>query len=234
MKTIAALSLCLASASAFAPTTTRNSAVRSVAPLNAAVDDAFGISIETGNKCPPLGKLILQDAGPEGVKWFQNAELKHGRVAMVATIGFWVQKLGVHFPLYLGPSGSNGFHPESADNWLLSSTTGTTFADIAQAAPLDAINMVPAQGWFQIFLVAGWFECIAYDRQWAQEGSGEMIPGDYGYDPLGFTKKEGGIAGKDFESLRMKEIKNGRVAMMTIAAWVSNEAIPGALPTWHP
>jgi len=234
VKTIAALSLCLASASAFAPTTTRNSAVSSVAPLNAAVDDAFGISIETGNKCPPLGKLILQDAGPDGVKWFQNAELKHGRVAMVATIGFWVQKLGVHFPLYLGPSGSNGFHPESTDNWLLSSTTGTTFADIAQAAPLDAINMVPAQGWFQIFLVAGWFECIAYDRQWAQEGSGDMIPGDYGYDPLGFTKKEGGIAGKDFESLRMKEIKNGRVAMMTIAAWVSNEYIPGALPTWHP
>ena len=212
MKTIAALSLCLASASAFAPTSTRNSAV-SVAPLNAAVDDAFGISIETGNKCPPLGRLILEDAGPDGVKWFQNAELKHGRVAMVATIGFWVQKLGVHFPLYLGPSGSNGFHPESTDNWLLSSTTGTTFADIAQAAPLDAINMVPAQGWFQIFLVAGWFECIAYDRQWAQEGSGDMIPGDYGYDPLGFTKKEGGIAGKDFESLRMKEIKNGRVAM---------------------
>jgi len=23
-------------------------------------------------------------------------------------------------------------------------------------------------------------------------------------------------------------------AMMTIAAWVSNEAIPGALPVWHP
>jgi hypothetical protein len=213
MKTIAALSLCLASASAFAPTTTRNSAVN-VAPLNAAlIDDAFGISIETGNKCPPLGRKILEDAGPDGIKWFQNAELKHGRVAMVATIGFWVQKLGVHFPLYLGPSGSNAFHPESVDNdWLLSSSTGTTFADIAHAAPLDAINMVPAQGWFQIFLVAGWFECIAYNRQWA-EGSGDMIPGDYGYDPLGFTKKEGGIAGKDFESLRMKEIKNGRVAM---------------------
>ena len=23
-------------------------------------------------------------------------------------------------------------------------------------------------------------------------------------------------------------------AMMTIAAWASNEAIPGALPVWHP
>jgi len=236
MKTFAALSLCFASASAFAPTSTstsiRNTATSSSAPLNAFVDDAFGISIETGNKVPPLGRKILEDAGPDGVKWFQNAEIKHGRIAMVATIGFWVQKLGVHFPLYLGPSGSNGFNPADANNWLLSTTTGTTFADIAQASPLDAVSMVPEQGWAQIFLLAGWFECIAYQRQWADEG--EQIPGDYGYDPLGFTKKEGGIAGKDFESLRLKEIKNGRVAMLTIAAWVSNEYIPGALPTWHP
>ena len=221
MKTFAALSLCLASVSAFAPSSTssRSTATSSaalvitpgVAPLNAFVDSAFGVSIETGNKVPPLGRKILEDAGPDGVKWFQNAEIKHGRIAMVAVIGFWVQKLGVHFPLYLGPSGSNGFHPIEAHNWLLSTTTGITFQDIAQASPLEAVSMVPEQGWAQILLVAGWFECIAYQKQWADEG--EHIPGDYGYDPHGFTKKEGGIAGKDFESLRMKEIKNGRVAM---------------------
>jgi len=32
----------------------------------------------------------------------------------------------------------------------------------------------------------------------------------------------------------MKEIKNGRVAMLAIAGWVANEAIPGAFPVWHP
>jgi light-harvesting complex I chlorophyll a/b binding protein 1/light-harvesting complex I chlorophyll a/b binding protein 4 len=208
MKTFAAFSLCVASASAFAPAaTTRQS---SGVALNAAIDDAFGVSIETGNKCPPLGREILKDAGPDAVKWFQNSEIKHGRIAMVATIGFMVQKFGVHFPLYLGPSGSNGFHPESADAWLLSSTTGVTFSDIAAASPLDAVSMVPFAGWFQIFIVAGWFECIAYNRQWKE---GREIPGDYGYDPLGFTKRPGGIAGKDMEKIRMREIKNGRVAM---------------------
>jgi len=255
MKTFAVLSLCLAaSVSAFAPSScstssssrstssTSSSAAVTVVitqpvvahtTLHALVDSAFGVSIETGNKVPPLGRKILEDAGPDGVKWFQNAEIKHGRIAMVAVIGFWVQKLGVHFPLYLGPSGSNGFHPSEAHNWFLSTTTGMTFQDIAQASPLEAVSMVPEQGWAQIFLVAGWFECIAYQKQWADAGA-DTIPGDYGYDPLGFTKKEGGIAGKDFESLRLKEIKNGRVAMLTIAAWVSNECIPGALPTWHP
>jgi len=205
MKTAVALCL-VASASAFAPAQISQKSTA----LNALVDEAFGVSIETGNKCPPLGRNLLKDTGPDGIKWFQNAEIKHGRVAMVATIGFMVQKMGLHFPLYLGPSGSNCFSPESTDSWLLSSTSGTTFSELAHAAPLDAITMVPNAGLFQIFIVAGWFECIAYDRQWKQ---GRAIPGDYGYDPLGFTKKEGGIEGKDFESLRMKEIKNGRVAM---------------------
>lgn len=220
----------LAGASAFAPANVP--ARQTVAPVNmASIDEAFGVSIETGNKCPPLGARILQDTSPDALKWFQNAEIKHGRIAMVATIGFMVQKFGVHFPLYLGPTGSNAFHPASDEAWLLSSTTGVTFSDIATAAPLDAIKMVPMAGWLQIFFVAGWFECIAYERQWNRENP---IPGDYGYDPLGFTKREGGFESEELKSLRLKEIKNGRVAMMTIAAWVSNEAIPGALPVWHP
>lgn len=208
MKTIATLSLCLGAASAFAPSSITGSK-RDVA-LNSVIDKAFGVSIETGNKCPPLGARILEDAQPSALKWFQNAEIKHGRIAMVATIGFMVQKFGVHFPLYLGPSGSNAFSPESSDAWLLSSSSGVTFSDIAHAAPLDAIGMVPAAGWIQIFFAAGWFECIAYERQYNQ---GNEIPGDYGYDPLGFTKRAGGWDSKELTSLRLKEIKNGRVAM---------------------
>ena len=229
MKVIASLALLAASASAFAPIATPS--VNNVATQMAAIDEAFGVSIETGNKCPPIGAKILEDTGPDALKWFQNAEIKHGRIAMVATIGFLVQKTGVHFPLYLGPTGSNVFHPESTGTWMLSTSAGVSFSDIAAAAPLDAIKMVPAAGWLQIFAAAGLFEAAAFQRQWNEEG---RVPGDYGYDPLGFTKREGGFESEEITSLRMKEIKNGRVAMMTIAAWVSNEAIPGALPVWHP
>jgi len=229
MKVAATLLALLGATSAFAPSTTP-ARVANV-PQMSSIDDAFGVSTETGNKCPPLGRAILQDARPDALKWFQNAEIKHGRIAMVATIGFMVQKFGVHFPLYLGPTGSNVFHPASDEAWLLSSTTGVTFSDIAAAAPLDAIKMVPLAGWVQIFFVAGWFECVAYDRQWNKESA---VPGDYGYDPLGFTKQDGGLESDELKSLRLKEIKNGRVAMMSIAGWVANEAIPGAFPVWHP
>jgi hypothetical protein len=197
------------------------------------LDKVFGVSVETGGKCTPLGKALLSGAKPEAVKWFQNAEIKHGRIAMVAVIGFLVQKLGVHFPLYLGPTGSNCFNPASDEAWMISTSSGVTFSDIAAAAPLDAIKMVPGAGWLQIFVVAGWFECVAYNRQY-NPGFEDAIPGNYGYDPLGFTKREGGFDSPQIKSLRLKEIKNGRVAMLTIAAWVSNEFIPGAFPLWHP
>uniref|UniRef100_A0A7S2WN16 Plastid light harvesting protein n=1 Tax=Eucampia antarctica TaxID=49252 RepID=A0A7S2WN16_9STRA len=230
MKVIAALAL-LGSASAFAPAGVSTTRPAMVANKMSAVDEAFGVSVETGNRVPPLGRALLENAQPSAVKWFQNAEIKHGRIAMVATIGFLSQKLGVHFPLYFGPTGSNCFSPASDQAWLLSKTTGVTFSDIAAAAPLDAVKMVPLSGWAQIFFGAAVFECVAYHRQW---NLGAEIPGDYGYDPLGFTQREGGWDSKELTKLRMMEIKNGRVAMMTIAAWVSNEMIPGALPVWHP
>ena len=228
MKTCAILATLVASASAFAPAS--QSARTSVAK-NALIDDTFGISIETGNKCPPLGRAILETANENGIKWWQNAELKNGRVAMVATIGYMVQKWHVHMPLYLGPSGSNVFNPDSSKDWLLSSTTGVTFSDIAKADPLDAIGMIPSAGLVQILFAAGLFELTAWKRQW-NDGDANTIPGDYGYDPLGFTKREGGWDSAELKKLRMMEIKNGRVAMMAMAGWLSEESIPGSFPVW--
>ena len=69
--------------------------------------------------------------------------------------------------------------------------------------------MIPAAGWAQMVLAAGAFELTAWNRQWNE---GRPVPGDYGYDPLGFTRDDG-IASEKFEDLRIKEIKNGRLAM---------------------
>merc|ERR1719297_663394 len=97
------------------------------------IDDAFGVSLETGGKCTPLGAKILEGSQPAALKWFQNAEIKHGRIAMVAVLGFMNQKFGVHFPLYFGPTGSNVFSPTSDQAWFLSKSAGITFSDVAAA-----------------------------------------------------------------------------------------------------
>ncbi|CAB9497149.1 Fucoxanthin chlorophyll a c [Seminavis robusta] len=227
MKTVAfTLSMLAASAAAFQ---TVQPAKSSTALLNSKFDGTFGTGPETGNKVPPYGAWIFDNIGERGIKWFQTAEIKNGRVAMVATIGYMIQKWGIHFPLYLGPSGSNGFSPESSDSWYLSASEGITFSDVAHAAtPLDAIGMIPLFGFYQILFVAGWFELLAAGRQESD------IPGNFGYDPLGFTKRPGGFDSAEITSLRMKEIKNGRLAMMTMTAWVTEDLVPGSFPLPHP
>jgi len=44
----------------------------------------------------PLGLATL--GSDETFLWFRAAELKHGRVAMLATTGYLVQAAGFHFP----------------------------------------------------------------------------------------------------------------------------------------
>lgn len=229
MKVFVTVAALLTSASAF---TTPNTASKLQTSLAASIDDAFGVTVETGNKCTPLGARLLEDAQDGALEWFQNAEIKHGRIAMIATIGYMNQKFGVHFPLYFGPTGSNALSPGSDDAWFLSTTEGVTFTDIANAAtPMEAVSMIPSAGLLQILFAAGIFEATAYNRQY---NIGGRVPGDYGYDPLGFTKVEGGLESDKMKKLRIKEIKNGRLAMLAIAGWVANDAIPGALPVWHP
>ena len=89
MKTIAALSLFAASASAFT-TVQQPSASSSVALQASRLDGAWGTTQETFGKCPPLGAMILENVGPKGDMWFQTSEIKHGRVAM---LGHWCRRI---------------------------------------------------------------------------------------------------------------------------------------------
>lgn len=220
MRNVVCLTLALvASASAFVPPST-SSVAKST---KMAAEPEFGVTVETANQ--PVGGKWLDDASPFARKWFQNAEIKHGRVAMVATIGFMVQKSGVHFPLFLGPTTTDA-------GWYLSKSAGITFADLSAMAPIDAIKSVPPAGFAQILAAAGLFELTAYNRQFNSET--EKVPGDYGYDPLGFTKRPGGFDSDEIKGLRVKELKNGRLAMISIAGWACNELIPGSFPVPHP
>jgi len=90
----------------------------------------YGVGPETGFWDP----LKLSDLGTDGtVDFFRAAEVKHGRIAMMATLGYMHHLAGITIP------GS------------LSSSEGITFKSLGAMNPLEAWAAVPAAGVSQIF-----------------------------------------------------------------------------------
>merc|ERR1712066_479485 len=89
----------------------------------------------------------------------RTVELKHGRISMLATMGYITPELTGKFPGYI------------------SNTAGLKFADIPNG--LAAISKVPALGWAQIAAYCGFCELSAGSDDW-KIGS----PGDYGFKVL--------------------------------------------------
>merc|ERR1719217_1699651 len=74
------------------------------------------------------------------IGFLRHAEIKHGRVAMAAFVGFVLQSNGVHFP------------------WALS-FDGTTFGDISAAGgPAAQWDALPTNSKCQIITAIGFFE----------------------------------------------------------------------------
>lgn len=57
-------------------------------------------------------------------------------------------------------------------------------------------------------------------------GDGDREPGDLGFLPFGDAAKNG----RDLKDLQLSELKNGRLAMLAMAAFFSQHQIPGSVP----
>ena len=84
--------LCLASAAAFSPA--GRPAARAPTSVRAGIDIEHPAAFaETGGAVwDPMGLSTL--GSDETVKWFRACELKHGRIAMMATLGWVHQSFG--------------------------------------------------------------------------------------------------------------------------------------------
>lgn len=134
-------------------------------------------------------------ATSQNLKWMQEAELKHGRVTMLAVIGWIAVDLGVKFP-------------------------GEKFAGLTSLQAHDA--MVKSGDMFHLFLFVAAIETLAFGPTIEMAlGNNNKEGGDLGFDPLSFK------GGKDYESLKLKEIKNGRLAMLAFSGLCTQAALTG-------
>jgi len=177
------------------------------------VESMEGVGPETGNKVfDPLNLATI--GADETLKFFRHAELKHGRVAMAAMVGFLFHINHIHFSGYLSP------------------TYGVTFEQLSAMGPFDAWNAIPLLGQIQILWTIGGLEhaseCLNPAGHYTKGG----IPGDLKFlknfwDTPGFTKK---LSAEQLAEKRVSELKNGRLAMIGIASVLAASAIPGSVP----
>merc|ERR1711972_994176 len=111
-----------------------------------------------------------KDGSVENFQRRRGTEIKHGRVSMLAAMGYITPELTGKLPGYLSPS------------------LNLKFADVPNG--LAAISKVPAAGWAQIFLYGGFCE-LSQDQS---PGTAAYV-GNFGFkaitsdDPANRTKK---------------------------------------------
>jgi len=174
-----------------------------------------GSSIELGNNIwDPAG--LADIGGDSTLAWFRHAEVKHGRVAMAAFVGWWAVGAGLHFPGNLAE--------------------GLPFESIPKTG-LDAWDAVPGIGKVQMLLFAGLIEFhdeLFFSRRGDHYMRGgtpgkNMVPGLY--DPFGLSAKRSEEA---LAKGRLREIKNGRLAMIGVAGLYAAASISGSVPLQPP
>ena len=151
--------------------------------------------------------------------FLRHAEIKHGRVAMAAFVGYCVQSLGIKFP----------YEP------YLSATAAT---------PPEQWDALPEVAKYQIVLFVGFLEVYS-EHSFILEKQGEkhyMRGGKPGYfpkldtlpHPVPFNLYDPANAFKMDEATKAKrlvmEINNGRLAMIGIMGFISSACVPGSVP----
>merc|ERR1712222_90109 len=177
----------------------------------------------------PLG--LAADGDVERFQRRRETEIKHGRICMLATLGYMTPEITGKLPGYISPSEQ------------------LKFEDIPNG--LGAISKVPLAGWIQIVLWAAYCEVnamFAIMGMFFQDGLTGSAWGDWSnytdsplrafeselgvqapvgfFDPLGFTK-DGDVS--SFKRRRSVEIKHGRICMLATMGYITPE-ITGKFP----
>jgi len=157
--------------------------------------------------CPPFDKggywdpagLCTEFTTVGEVKRWREAELTHGRVSMLAAVGFLVGENIEDAPLF---------------NGIVSGPAVTQF------------QQLPSGFWESLVLAIGIAESYRVSLGWATPtGAGfnqlkeDYSPGELNFDPLGLCPTDE----DELFALKTKELNNGRLAMIAISGFVAQE-----------
>jgi hypothetical protein len=153
----------------------------------------------------PLG--FAAKADEPTLKRYREAELTHGRVAMLAVVGFLV-----------------GEKVEGSSFLFDSQITGPAISHLAQVPPLFWILLTIGIGAAeQTRAEIGWVEPkdVPFDKPGLLRAN--YVPGDIGFDPLGLKPSDP----TELALLQTKELQNGRLAMLAAAGFMAQELVDG-------
>ena len=201
MKFAAALLALFGSAAAFAPISTSKSS----SALNAFVADELPGAIAPVGFFDPLG--FAEKADENTLKRYREAELTHGRVAMLAAVGFLV-----------------GEKVEGSSFLFDAQISGPAITHLAQ---------VPVGFWVALTVAIGAAETRRAEIGWVEPENvpvdqpgllrAEYTPGDIGFDPLGLKPSDP----EELKIMQTKELQNGRLAMLAAAGFMAQELVDG-------
>jgi len=198
MKTAAICLSLVGAAAAFAPTTTQRVSTQ----ISLGLDDIGGSSAPLPNFDP----LNLANFGSdETLLWFRAAELKHGRVAMVATTGYLFNAAGFHFPGML--------------------SSDISFESLSTMTPPEAWAATPTAGKAQILGTIFIAELVTEGYQGTHYMKGGDLP------TMVFPKIDfSGVSEATMSRKRTSELNNGRLAQIAIMSFLAAHYIPGSVP----
>ncbi|CAK0811688.1 unnamed protein product [Prorocentrum cordatum] len=153
---------------------------------------------------PPVGFWdpvgFTKDGDAAAFKRRRETEIKHGRVSMLATMGYITPELVGKFPGEISPS------------------LGVKYADIPNG--LAAISKVPGPGWLQIVAYCLYCESGPF----GYNADPNRKPGELGWKPIGLYSTDATVRQRRLAA----EIANGRLAMMAIIGMFFQDGLTGS------
>jgi len=136
-------------------------------------------------------------ASEEKIRFYREVELKHGRVGMLAAVGFLV---------------GEQFHPLWGGNIDVPSYIAFQETPLQSFWPAVVLAIAVAEV-FSVFS----FQNPAGNELWTIRA--DHVPGDFGFDPLGLKPTKAG----ELLAMQNAELNNGRLGMIAAAGMIAQE-----------